>query len=46
MKIRKHKIGEIKIGICKHTKVKIKQIFDGASNDNPNEFGWLCLHDD
>lgn len=39
-----HKIGDKRIGICKHTKKEVEQVFDGVSNDSEDENGWLCLH--
>lgn len=40
------KIGDERIGLCRHTNSSVTQIYDGVSNDADDEFGWLCLHDD
>lgn len=40
----KIEIGTKRKGICKHTNKNVLQIYDGVSNDNPHQKGWLCLH--
>lgn len=39
------KVGDTRIGICKHTHQKVQQEFDNFSDDADDEFGWMCLHD-
>jgi hypothetical protein len=38
------KIGDRRIGECKHTGEAVEQVYDGVSDDAPDEVGWLCLH--
>jgi hypothetical protein len=40
----KPKFGMQRIGKCRHTGKRIKQAYDGVSDDADDEFGWLCLH--
>ena len=38
------KIGTKRAGICRHIDEMVEQVYDGVSNDAPDQKGWLCLH--
>lgn len=35
-----------RVGVCKCTRRRVVQHYDGLSDDAADEFGWFCLHDD
>lgn len=41
---KKPRIGDRRIGRCRHSGVEVVQEYDGVSNDAVDEFGWCCLH--
>lgn len=44
--ITPRKFGEQRTGMCRHKNIKVKQAYDGVSDDADDQFGWLCLHDE
>lgn len=37
---------QVRVGTCKVLNRQVLQVRDDASDDAPDEPGWLCLHDE